>query len=77
MPGGPSKSTARGLFDSNLHRVPRAISSYTSGLCSANSIVSSISLHNQESKIGIHKHFYTEKYGRTNNQINVKVQEER
>lgn len=43
-PGGPSNSTARGLLDSNLCRVPRAISSYTSGLRKANSTVSSITL---------------------------------
>ena len=51
IPGGPSKSTARGLFDSNFRRVSRAISSYTSGLCRANRIVSSISLHNQQSTV--------------------------
>lgn len=50
-PGGPSNSTARGLFDSNLWRVPRAISSYTSGLCKANSMVSSIILQHEQLKI--------------------------
>lgn len=62
IPGGPSKSTARGLFDSNLHRVPRAISSYTSGLCRANRIVSSISLQNQKLTIWIQKNSYAKNH---------------
>lgn len=44
-PGGPSNNTALGLLDSNLHLVPRAMPSYTSGLCKASNIVSSISLN--------------------------------
>lgn len=47
-PGGPSKSTARGLLDSNFRRVLRAISSYTLGLRRDNNMVSSISLQIQE-----------------------------
>lgn len=56
-PGGPSKSTARGLFVSNLHRVPRAILSYTSGLLRANNIVSSISLQDWNQKVKTVKEF--------------------